>query len=118
LVAAGSGGAAWAVAYAVVDAAQSSPARWYDLHLRWLATLRQLIQPAGWREFLRAAGAAVPLNVALTLLPSVGIAVLGYVYLGGSQGRDKLFPFVFTVLTGLAVAAYLAGEQRRRREGS
>ena len=100
LIAAGSGGAAWAVAYAVVDAAQSSPAHWYDLHLRWLATLRQAFQPSGGREFLRAARAAVPLNVALTLLASVGVAALGYVYLGGSEGRDKAFPFAFTVLTG------------------
>jgi hypothetical protein len=118
LVAAGLGGAAWAVAYAVVDAAQSPPAHWYDLHLRWLATLRQVFQPAGGRAFLRAACGAVPLNVALTFLASVGTGALGYTYLGGSQGRDKLFPFVYTVLTGLAIAAYLVAEQRKRRETS
>jgi hypothetical protein len=118
LIAAGSGGAVWAIAYAAVDAADSSPAHWYDLHLRWLSTLHQLFQPAGGREFLRAALAAVPLNVALTLLASVGAAALGYVNLGGSQGRDKAFPLAFTVLTALLVAAYLAGEQRRRRDSS
>ena len=60
----------------------------------------------------------MPLNIALTLLPSVGVAALGYVYLGGSEGRDKAFPVAFTVLTGLFVAAYLAGEQRTRRDGA
>ncbi len=117
-VAAGLGGALWAVAYGVVDASQSSPARWYDLYLRWLSTLRQVFQPSGWREWVRAVRAAVPLNVALTLLASVGVGVLGYTSLGGSQGRDKAFPLAFTVLTGLAVATYLASEQRRRRESS
>ncbi|HZO63681.1 MAG TPA: caspase family protein [Kribbellaceae bacterium] len=117
-VAAGAAGAVWAVAYAVVDAAQDSPARWYDLHLRWLSTLRQLFQPSGAREFLRAARAAVPLNIALTLLASVGVSALGYVYLGGSEGRDKTFPLAFTLLTGLLVAAYIAGEQPTRRDGS
>lgn len=116
LVAAGAGGAVWAVAYAVVDAAEGSPAHWYDLHLRWLSMLRQLFQPSGAREFLRAACAAVPLNVAITLLASVGVAALGYFHMGGSEGRDKVFPPVFAVLTGLVVAAYLAGEQRRRRK--
>ena len=114
LIASGSGGAAWAGAYAVVDAGQNSPAHWYDLHLRWLATIRQVFQPSGWREFLLAARAAVPLNVALILLMSVGVAGLGYAYLGGSEGRDKAFPFAFTVLTGLALASYLAGEQRTK----
>jgi hypothetical protein len=114
LIAAGSGGAIWAVAYAVVDTAQSSPARWYDLHLRWLATLRQVVQPTSGSEFLRAARAAVPLNVALTLLASVGAAALGYRYLEGSEGRDKAFSFTFTVLTALVVVAHLVGEQRRR----
>ena len=116
LVAVGLGGAAWAAAYAVADAAERSPAHWFDLHLRWLSTLRQLFQPSGGREFLRAAVAAVPLNIALTLLASVGAAALGYVHLGGSEGRDKVFPLAFTVLTGLVVAAYLASEHRRQRK--
>jgi len=115
LVAAGSGGAVRAAAYAAVDAAQGSPAHWYDLHVRWLTTLGKLLQPSGGREFLRAGLAAVPLNVALTLLASAGVAALGYIYLGGSEGRDKAFPVAFTVLTGLAVAGYLAGEKRQRR---
>jgi hypothetical protein len=60
----------------------------------------------------------VPLNIALTLLASVGVSALGYVYLGGSEGRDKTFPLAFTLLTGLLVAAYIAGEQPTRRDGS
>ncbi|WP_344216630.1 caspase family protein [Kribbella sancticallisti] len=114
LVAAASGGAAWAVAYAVVDAARSLPARWYDLHLRWLVTLRQVFKPADAREFLRAVRAAVPLNVAVTILASVGVGALGYLYLGGSEGRDKAFPFAFTVLTGLLVGTYLTNEKRTK----
>ncbi len=116
LIAAGSGGAVWAVAYAAVDATRSSPAHWYDLHLLWLRTLRHVFQPSDAREFLRAVRAAVPLNVALTLLASVGAAALAYTYLGGSEGRDKAFPLTFTVLTALVVGAHLAGEQRIRRE--
>jgi hypothetical protein len=118
LIAAGLCGAAWTVAYAVVDAAQSSRAHVYDLHVRWLAIVRRVFQPAGWRDFLRAAGAAVPLNVVLTFLASVGVGVLGYVYLGGSEGRDRTFRLAFTLLTGLAVGAYLAGERRRARSKS
>jgi len=114
LVAAGSGGAVWAAAYAAVDAAQGSPAHWYDPYVRWLTTLGKLLQPSGGREFLRAALAAVPLNVALTLLASAGVAALGYIYLGGSEGRDKAFPVAFTVITGLTVAGYLAGEKCQR----
>jgi hypothetical protein len=114
LVAGGLGGAVWAIAYSVVDAGRSSPARWYDLHLSWLATLRQVFQPSGLREFLRAACAAVPLNVGLTILLSVGVGVLGYRYLGGSQGRDNLFPLTYILLTGLAAGIYLAGAQRGR----
>jgi hypothetical protein len=116
LLAAASGGAVWAIAYGAVDQARSSPARWYDLHLRWLTTLRQLFQPSGWRQFVHAVRAAVPLNVALTLVVSVVFGALGYDYRGGSQGRDKLFPLAFTVLTAFAVATYLTSEQRKRRE--
>jgi hypothetical protein len=117
-LAAGLGGAAWAVAFGAVDAARSSPAHWYDLLLRWLATLRQVFQPSGWRQFLQAARAAVPLNVALTLVVAVLIGALGYNHWGGSQGRDKAFPLAFIVLTALAVATYLTSEQRKQREDS
>ncbi|TDO43328.1 caspase domain-containing protein [Kribbella sp. VKM Ac-2527] len=116
-VAGGLGGAVWAAAYAVVDAGRSSPAHWHDLHLRWLATLRHVFQPSGLREFLRAVCAAVPLNVGLTVLLSIGVGVLGYHSLGGSQGRDNLFPLTYIVLTGLAVGIYLVGEQRGRNPG-
>jgi hypothetical protein len=115
-LAAGLGGAAWAVAFGAVDAARSSPAHWYDLLLRWLATLRQVFQPSGWRQFLQAVRAAVPLNVALTLVASVLIGAFGYDHWGGSQGRDKAFPLAFTVLTALAVATYLTSEQRKQRD--
>ena len=118
LVAAAAGGALWAVAYAAVDAARSSPARWYDLQLRWLATLRQVFQPSGWRQFAQAVRAAVPLNVALTLVVSVLIGAFGYDHWGGSQGRDKSFPLAYTLLTALAVATYLTSEQREQREDS
>jgi len=114
LVAGGVGGAVWAVTYAVVDAGQSSPAHWYDLHLRWLATVRQVFQPSGLPGFLRAVCAAVPLNVGLTILASIGVGAVGYQYLGGSQGRDNLFPLAYIVLTGVAVGTYPVSEQRSR----
>lgn len=118
LVAGGLGGAVWVVAYAVVDAGQSPPARWYDLHLRWLAAVRQVFLPSGLREFLRAIRAAIPLNIGLTALLSVALGSLGYNHLGGSQGRDKLLPLAYIVLTGVAVGTYLVGEQRGRNSGA
>ncbi|HMG32273.1 MAG TPA: hypothetical protein VK585_19380 [Jiangellaceae bacterium] len=63
-------------------------------------------------QFLRAVRAAVPLNVALTLLASIGITASAYQYAGGSQGRDRVFPFAFALLTALGLAAHIAGGQR------
>jgi hypothetical protein len=111
---AGLGGAGWAFAYAAVDATQTTPPHWYDLHRRWLATLGEVFRPAGAGQFLRAANAAVPLNVALTLLASLEAAALGYAYAGGSEGRDKIFPVAYILLTVLAVAAHLASLKRRQ----
>ena len=112
LLAAGLAGATWALAYVAVDAARDTPTRWYDLHVRWLSTLGEVFRPSGVWQFLRAVRAAVPLNVALTLLASIGITASAYQYAGGSQGRDRVFPFAFALLTALGLAAHIAGGQR------
>jgi hypothetical protein len=103
--------AGWALAYAATDLSQTARARWYDLHWRWLITLGQVVRPAGWRQFLGAASASVPINVALTLAASLGAAELGYDHAGGSQGRDMIFPIAYTLLTALAVSTYLASSR-------
>jgi hypothetical protein len=107
---AASAAAAWGIAYAVAGAVETArrPAqiRWYEPHLRWLRILHALAFPTGPRQFLRAAAAAVPLNVLATLVVSNAIAAVGYA-LGGSDIRDRVFTLALTVLTAVPIGAYL-----------
>jgi hypothetical protein len=106
-LAAGLGGAAWALAIAGLDATRISQARWYDLHLTWLTTLAAVVQPSGVGDFLRSARAAVPFNVTVTVLASIAAAALGYTFGNGSQARDLAFQLSFTLLTAAAVITHL-----------
>jgi hypothetical protein len=102
--------AAWGLAYAVTDAVELGrrPAsiRWYEPHLRWLRTLRTVAIPPGPGPFLRAAAAAVPLNILAALALSNAIAALCYA-LNGSDLRDRAFTLAFTVMTAVPIASYL-----------
>ncbi len=117
-LAAGLAGAAWALAYAVLDATGRSPARWYDLQVTWLATVGAVVRPSGLRHFLRSARAAVPVNVAVALLVSVAAATLGYKYDNGSNGRDLAFRLSFILLTVGTVIAHVANRWPRREATS
>jgi hypothetical protein len=106
LVAAGSGGAVWALVYAAVDASARTPARWYSLHLQWGAWLTRLLHPAGVAGFLRAARAAVPLNVAVTVLVSLAAASVAFAW-SGSEARNNTFQITYILLTAVPVTAHL-----------
>ena len=117
-LAAGLGGAAWALAYAGLDATRISQARWYDLHLTWLTTLAAVVQPSGVGHFLRSVRAAVPFNVTVAVLVSIAAATLGYKYDNGSEGRELAFQVSFTLLTATAVIAHLVHGWPRRQQAS
>ncbi len=106
LVAAGAAGAAWTFGYAAVDATGTDRARWYTLHLHWLAEISRVLHPSGVGQLLSAARAAVPLNVAAAVLVSVAAGAVGYGWTG-SQGRETAFRLTFIAVTTVSVLAHL-----------
>jgi hypothetical protein len=107
---------AWTIAYAAADAYQHSrhptPSHWYDLTLAWLRNLAAVGNPSSWRTFLRGALAAVPVNIVATLALSIAPTAAAYNYFG-SSARDRVFPQVFVVLSGLMLAGYVRLTLRR-----
>ena len=106
LVAAAAGAGAWTFGYAAVDATASGRARWHTLLLQGLVELTRLLHPSDAGQLLRAARAAVPLNVTAAVLVAVAAGALGYGW-QGSQGRETAFRLTFIALTTVTLTAHL-----------
>ncbi len=115
LVAAGAGAAAWTLAYALDVAPRPTPTHWYDLLLRCARAWGDLVEPGTLGDHLRAARAAVPLNVTATVLLSGGAGALGWRWsASGSAGRDLTFRLTYVVLIVVAVVSHVVHGRRLR----
>ena len=102
----------WGAAYAFVAFLAGRTHDWRDPWHSIGTEYRNLGSPRRFGAFARGLVTAVPVNIVLVVAAALIAARLGYLWAGGSTGRDDAYQFTFATLALAGLLRYLTWGHR------